>query len=202
MIELFKYAITGINILPTSLLGLMILYWLIVIIGVFEFDFLDFDFDLNVDGADTLSSAYSLLAFFKVAGVPFMVLLSVAILNIWIIAMFVFYLPIKPGGFISGILLFPNFFISLCITKYELKPLARLLAGSEYVDRKNISIIHEWCTLICDVSGDRLGQAIIKTNGAEIVINVKAENNKAFIKGERAVVFSKDTEKDFYYIIK
>ena len=43
MPELLKNAFTGGNLIPTVLLILIVLYWLIAIIGAIDFDILDLD---------------------------------------------------------------------------------------------------------------------------------------------------------------
>ena len=49
MKELFNAAISSPNIIPTALLGLVLLYWLTVVIGALDFDALDFDVDTDID---------------------------------------------------------------------------------------------------------------------------------------------------------
>ena len=60
MSELFENAVTGVNIIPTVLLGLIIIYWITVILGALDIDFLDID----LDGAEnTTGPFYAVLAF-------------------------------------------------------------------------------------------------------------------------------------------
>ncbi|MGL5677657.1 MAG: hypothetical protein ACRDDX_14705 [Cellulosilyticaceae bacterium] len=198
MAELLKNAMTGVNIIPTVLLGVVLLYWLIVIIGVIDFEFLDFD--LDVDGADQ-GPFYAILAFLNLAEVPFMLVLSIVALNWWIIAMLLCYLPITIGGVVSGILFIPSFGVSLVITKYVTRPLKGIFKHTTL--EKDEYVIGQLCTLRCDIEGDRLGQAEIERDGAQLVINVKAENKgQTFHKNDVALVSSRDREKNIYYIIK
>lgn len=199
MPELLKNAFAGGNIIPTVLLILVVLYWIIVIIGVLDFDL--FDFDLDLDAGD--SPFYVLLAFLKVGELPFMFVFSILILNFWIIAMLMYYLPITSGGVVNTILLIPAMILSMYITKYECLPLRFILKDSnrEY-NRENV-IITQLCTLLCDVNNGRLGQAEIKREVGDLVVNVKSEyEGVSFHKNEVALVVRKDIDKDIYYIVK
>ncbi|MBH1940766.1 hypothetical protein I5677_07690 [Mobilitalea sibirica] len=203
MSELLKNAFTGGNLIPTVLLILVVLYWIVVIIGVLDFDFLDFDFDVG----DTSGPFYALLAFLKVGEIPFMFVFSILILNFWIIAMLMYYLPISPGGTVNTILLLPTMILSIFITKFECIPLKAMLKNSSIHSNREIEtiVIGQFCTLKCDVENGRLGQAEIKREGegATLIINVKPEfDGVAFHKDEVAYVYRKDTIKDIYYIVK
>lgn len=197
--ELLKYAVTGVNIIPTVLLGLVVLYWIIAIIGALDFDFLDFD----LEGVDNSGPFYAILAFLNVAELPFMLVLSIWILNFWIVAMLMYYLPITAGGLVNGILLIPAMVISMFITKYETIPLKGIFKYSNMQDNRGNQVIKQLCILMCDVKKGRIGQAEIKKDGASIVINIKSEvDEESFHKDEIAFVTRKDTNKNLYYIVK
>lgn len=201
MTELLKNAVTGVNIIPTVLLGLVLLYWITVIIGALDFDFLDFDLDL--ESIDNSGPFYAILAFLNVAELPFMLVLSILTLNFWIIAMFMYLLPIVAGGLLNGVLLIPAMGISMAITKCMTHPLKGIFRYSNVQDNSGNGTIEQLCTLMCVVSNGRLGQAKIKRDGASIVINVKAEyEQESFEKDEVAFVSRKDTNKNIYYIVK
>lgn len=196
---MLKYAITGVNIIPTVLLGLVVLYWIIAIVGVLDFDFLDID----IDTSDSAGPFYAILVFLNVAELPFMLVLSILILNFWIISMLLYYLPIIQGGLINGLLFIPVIIVSIIITKYEVIPLKGIFKYSNMQDNMGNEATEQLCTLMCQVNNGRLGQAKIKRDGASIVINVKSEYDKeSFDKDEVAFVSRKDTDKNIYYIVK
>jgi hypothetical protein len=200
---LLKYAFAGGNIIPTVLLILIVLYWIVNIIGALDLDFLDFDLDTDLEGGTDSGPFYSLLAFLKVGELPFMFVFSILILNFWIIAMLMYYLPITPGGVVNTALLIPIFILSTVITKLEFLPLKIMLTNSSVEDHRNNSVLEQLCTLKCEVKDGRLGQAEIERDGASVVINVKSEyEGVSFCKDEVAFVIRKDTDKDIYYIVK
>ncbi|MGL5353153.1 MAG: hypothetical protein ACRDA5_07490 [Clostridium sp.] len=201
MAELIKNAITGVNIIPTVLLGIVLVYWIIVIIGAIDIDFLDFDLDLDgdIDGGPF----YALLAFLNLDKFPVMFIISIACLNFWIIAMLVYYLPISRGGLLNGILLIPILIVSLLITRIITNPLKGIFNNLNVKDDRANEITSQLCKLNCDVKNGRLGQANIERDGASLLINVKSEYEEdEFVKDEEAYVKRKDSEKNIYYIIK
>ena len=201
MPELFNYAMTGGNIIPTVLLLLVVLYWIVVIIGVLDLDFLDVDLDVEV--GDAAGPFYAILAFLKVGQLPFMFVFSIIILNFWIIAMFMYYLPITPGGGVNTLLLLPAIILSTFLTKLEFLPFKGMFKRSSMQETTENDILRQLCTLRCDTDKDRLGQAEVKRDGASVVINVKPEfQEESFHKDEVACVFRKDMDKNIYYIVK
>ncbi len=198
MLEMLTNAVTGVNIIPTFLLGLVMLHWLIVMLGVFDFEFLEFE----VDGAETAGLLSGVFAFLNVAGLPISLFVSIILLNFWILSMMVYYLPIEAGGMINGILLVPIFIVSVLFTKYETTPLKGVFAASTK-QKRNKPIVFRTCTLRGALENDQIAQAEIRREGAPTIINVKAEYaGDSFAKGEVVIVMDKDPNVDVYYIIK
>lgn len=200
MSELIKNALTGVNIIPTVILGLVLLYWITVIICVIEFDLLDFDFDVDMDS----EVFQGLLVFLNLKEIPFMVVMSILSLVFWILSMMLYRLPIEPGGFINGLILIPILIISLLITKVATNPLKKLFKRNyeEGIDHDGV-VIGQLVTLVSSIKDGRLGQGEILRDGASLLINVKAEKEEeTFDKNEVAYVYRKDDDRNIYYIIK
>ena len=168
--------------------------------GALDFEVLDIDLDLDSGDGGPLAALALLL---NVGKVPFALVMSMVVLNFWIVSMFLYYLPIEPGGVLNGLLLIPAFFGAAVITRYEVQPLKRVFRTTKKPKDIEHRVLDQRCVLLCDVSDGRLGQARIKQEGAAVVINVKAEfDSDAFKKDEVAFVFRKDEEKNIYYITK
>lgn len=195
---MLRFATSGVNIIPTVLLGLMLFYWIFAIIGMFDFELIDFD----MEGAD--GGPFDALAIFlNVGEVPFALVLSLIIINNWIIAMMMYFAPIESGGLISGLLLIPIFIASVLITKFQIIPIRYMIENSKRPNGISDRVLEKACTLLSDANENKLGQADIPRNGASIVVNVLPENaHESFTKGEHAVVIRKDEEKNIYYIAK
>ena len=178
---------------------MVVLYWIIVIIGVFDFDIFDLDLD-TFSESDIVSG---LFVFFNTAELPFMLFFRIWALANWSLSMMVYYLPIEKGGLINGMILIFIAIASLFLTKYVTMPLKGIFKMSDSEDSGEIPIVGQICTLRCSVVKGRLGQAIIRKEGASTVINVVAEaDDISFAKGESAYVYSKDTKRNMYYIQK
>lgn len=209
MLDLLKTAITGVNIVPTILLGFVILYWLTVIIGAIDIDLFDIDLDLDLDldmdlpdGEIITSPFYGFLTFLNVGDVPFMLVLSIFSLSLWTISMIISVLPIVSEGWLNTVLIIPNIILSIFVTKVVTTPLKSLFKGIMRDVESDIKIEGQICTLLSDVTYGRLGQAEIERLGSSILINVKVEDKEeAVSKGDRAIVVKKVADKG-YYIIK
>ena len=161
MSELFNNALTGVNIIPTILLGFVLFYWITVIIGVIDFDLFDIDIDgdFDVDAGGDIGPFHAFLAFLNLADLPFMLVFSVIILVFWIIAMFIFLLPITPGGLINGLLLIPAFIVSVLIAKIITNPLKKVFKRvyEEEVYQEE-PIVGQIVILTCELKGGRLAK--------------------------------------------
>lgn len=196
MFDLLRTAVTGVNLIPTTLLGLIILYWLIVILGALDIDFFDLDLDVDIS-----NPFYDFLAFFNTGDLPFMLVLSIFSLPFWTISMIVSVFV--STGWMNVVLIIPNVVLSLFITKAVTQPLKGVFKGILKQDAESEKKIEgQLCTLLCDLTYGRLGQAEIDRVGSSIRINVKVDGEgETLFKGDKAIVIKKDHEKD-YYIIK
>lgn len=177
------------------------MYWLTAIIGLVDFEGFDFDFDL--DSGDGAGGASGLALFFRIGEVPLPVVISLLVLNFWVVAMLLYYLPIKSGGLMNGLLLIPTLALAMGITGLELTPLRHLFKSTAIPNDLAHKVMDKRCELLSDVKNGRLGQGRIHQRGAGVVVNVKAEfAEESFNKGEVAFIFRKDPEKDLYYITK
>lgn len=202
MRELMENAFTGVNIIPTLLLCLILLYWITVIIGIIDLDF--FDFDIDLDAGNSMEGFQAILAFFNIKEIPIMIVISILSLFFWILSMLIYLLPITPGGLVNGILLIPTLAISLFMTKLVTWPLKGLFKNIyKEIPVEEEEVIGQLVTVSCDIKDGRLGQGEIKRDGASILINVKSEFDKdIFEKYEEAYVTKKDEDKNIYYIVK
>lgn len=204
IIELLEYAFKGVNIVPTVLLLLVVSYWLIAIIGALDFDLFDVEIDIDaLDGTDALSPLQSIAIFLRIGKVPFGLVISIWVLDFWVMAMLMRFLPINHGGALNGLLLVVAFIISFILTKYQIIPLGKIF-NTEILHNDGIDLaIENRCTLLSDLEPGRLGQAAVYRVGADIVINVMTDfSTDHFKKGERALIMRKDEKKNIYYVTK
>lgn len=202
--ELIRFAFTGFNVVTSVLLILVLIYWIIMILGVIDFDLFDFDLDFDLDGIEDMGPLEAVLAFFNVSELPFMLVFSVLILIFWILSMLLHQLPVTPGGLINHLLLLPAFVISLLLTKVITNPMKKLFRQvHDEENQRGMAVIGQLVVLNCDLYPDKIGQAELKRDGASILVNVKPEfEGVTFQKNEEAYVTKKDEQRDLYYIVK
>lgn len=212
MLEVFQAAISPLNIVFTVMLILVVLYWICVILGAFDIELFDVDLDIGTDidadvdiDADTEVHGpgflRAFLAFFYVGEVPVMVLLSVMVCSMWFISMFGnYYLNPAQSWLIAMPIFIGNLFASLMIIKAIGKPLKKFFDMFEKDYNAPRPVLGRLCTVTTTKVSDELGQAQVKTKGAEITLNVITENGETLHKGEQAVVVRKDENKGVYVI--
>ena len=128
MIDLIQTAFSPVNAVVTVLLILNVIYWITVILGVLDVDFLDIDLpdsgleidsdiEVDVDAAGEIdmnlgegSILRSVLHFFYIGEVPIMLLASILILSMWMLCMFGNHYFNPMGSFLVAL---PVYAISL-----------------------------------------------------------------------------------------
>lgn len=207
--EVLTEAVKPANLVFTVLLGIVIIYWIMVILGALDTDFLDIDFDSDVDvdadadfDADGGGALQGLLEFFYVGEIPVMVILSVLALSLWTISVLSNHY-LNPAGtmLIALPLAAGNLFVSCIVVKILGVPLSKFFKSFDTDANASRPVIGRICKIVTtEISGDRLGQGEMSSKGAPILINVKAEGDQVFKKGDEAIVLSKDPETGVYLV--
>ena len=219
MIDLIQTAFSPVNAVVTVLLILNVIYWITVILGVLDVDFLDIDLpdsgleidsdiDVDVDAAGEIdmelghdSILRSVLHFFYIGEVPIMLLLSILILSMWALCMLGNH-HFNPSS--SFLLAMPVYVISLIASLVICRIFAMPLKKIYNMFNKDYNAPRKVTGRICIITttsvSDKMGQAEVKTKGAPIVLNVISDSKHVFHKGDEAVVVAKDKEKGIYTI--
>lgn len=224
MNELLDASLSAPSIVPTILLMLVLLYWFSTMIGLVDlstFDIhLDVDKDINVDkdiqvqkhielkgdstdGSDSSVSVTwlnSVLTFFNLGHVPFMVFLSFLVLPMWIISLLANYFLGNTSGILGTLLLLPNLFVSLFIAKILTTPFVKIFAALNKEDNSQQVILGKVCTLMIAANDEAIGQASVKINGAPLMLNVKTSKGTSLEKGKTALIIDYHPESKSYLI--
>ncbi|HLK98816.1 MAG TPA: hypothetical protein VK364_13675 [Hymenobacter sp.] len=213
MTELLHAAVSPPNILSTSLLVFVLLYWLTVILGLLDFKTLDISTNHNLEvsheahaatdhsgvGVSWLNNA---LAFFNLGRVPLMVFLSFVALPLWVGSILLNYY-LGNAALVPGLLLLiPLFIGSLLLAKVLTTPFVHLFAALERNHDNGAQPLGKVCTVLLPTSQERMGQARVRLlNGAPLVLNVRAASASSELrKGDSALVIDYDTERRCYLI--
>ncbi len=202
------------NLPWTLLLGLVVLYWVGVIVGALDLDAFDFDLDADVDvdadadvEVDTDASVHGgsallgVLRFFEFGTVPTMVIVSFFALGGWTAAL-LFNFHFGGSTLVGFLLLIPIFLVALAVTKVTAVPLAALFRQLENEDTGTVTVEGQICTVKSSKVDGESGQAEVKSKGAPVLLNVRTRNGEVLHRGDEAVVVEPDPETGTYFVAR
>lgn len=185
----------------TALLGVVILYWILAIIGVVDFEHsgfeidLDHDMDANADGAD-LGTLASYIVAFGLNGVPFSIVISLLILFSWLFTgLFADHiLPWIPTLLLklavgTGVM-FAAFAASIPVTARIVRPMRRIFVTHNA--RSNMSLVGQSCKVLTQQVTADFGRAEVSDGGAGLNIRIWAATPNLLTKGSTARIVDYD----------
>jgi hypothetical protein len=212
MIEFLNYTIAPVNIIPTALMMLVLVYWITVFIGLLDLHFLDIhidldkDFDSDIDSNGHIAHGHSsgflseFLSFFNLGKVPFTIFLSVFSLALWVMALLAnYYFNITRFGE-SVLLLFPIVFISLLITKFATEPLAGVFQKIDESAKIDESFIGTTGKVVISISKGTFGQIEVERNNSSIKLNAIAADDSELKLNQSVIITDYISEKDYYVV--
>jgi hypothetical protein len=200
--ELWEQAILPGNLPLTILLGLVIVFWGITLLGLINSDSLDFDIDADaggdVDGLHDIPGA--LLRAVNAGSVPVTVVLSVLVLAMWIVSMVLNYY-FNPEG---GLLLSAGFFLAAFIlgviaTKILTQPLVPLMRRLK--DAENAAPVIGETGIVRSIDIDsKFGQIeVARPDGAPALLNARlGPDAEPAPRGATVVIVSQDEATGIY----
>ena len=225
MFEFLQLCFSPINIIFTTLLGGVFLYWTMFLVGAVGLDLFDIDadVDVNVDvdadvGAPDVGSAHggghdahlhghgssgfvSVLRFFNVGDVPLMILVSALVGTMWAVSILSCHYFNPQKSLLGAILWFvPNLLISLLFTKIVTSPFRYLFGKANLGIQAPTRIVGKTCVITTSEVTPKFGQARIEQEGAPITLNVRCSADVTLHKGDEAVVTEHDTDTDTYFV--
>lgn len=229
MKELFEAAFSGVNLIPTVFLLLILVYWIFVIIGAMDMDVInidietdvdldvdvdvdadvdmdtdaDVDSDVDADSHDIGSVAFlnSILTFFNLGKIPFMVWLSFLIIPMWVISILFNHYLHNSSFLISLVALIPNLVASLLVSKVLTTPIAVIFTKIKKNDDDSFKYTGKMCTVLMQASHNRFGQAEIKRDGNTYRVNILTKNESIVLdKGQTALIIEFIPEKKCYLV--
>jgi hypothetical protein len=183
MLEVLTESIRYVNLPFTVLLGVVVLYWLFVMLGALDLSTGgDADADAHHEGGGSGWFGH-VLHFINVGEVPVMLVASVMILCLWIGSLMTNYYFAGDSVLLACAFLVPNLVLSLIVTRYvtlPLRPLFRYLMKEHGEER---IVVGQTCQIITSEATETFGQAQIDTSGAPLLINVRTIDGSALPKG-------------------
>lgn len=179
------------NAIMTILTGVSAVYWIFTflagdILGNLDLG-VEFDTDLSDtvgDGVEVTSANPSLfqqaMQYINVGKVPLMVIISVFKFIAWIGTLISsILLNTMAWGWRSTLLLIPIFIITFFITRWATQPLVKIYRQMGYNGEDAYDLLGRTAQLKSNISGEKLGSAVLKINTEIIKINVQSKDGRA-----------------------
>lgn len=189
--------------LLSALLAVVLVYWLLALLGLVDFETDGLEWQADVDPSE-LSGAAALLVGLGLGGVPFSIAGSLVVLLAWtfscLAAMWV--LPTEPGllmqiGAGTGVLLLALAW-GVLLTSRLIRPLRPLF--KTHTAQANAELVGQACRVLTGSVDDKLGQAEIEQSGASLKVRVWAPSPNAFTRGSPARIAEYDAARGRYRI--
>lgn len=191
----------------TTMLGVVLVYWLLAIIGIVDFDSSGVDLDLEAHAEGSVTDI-GVLAGYVVAmglnGVPFSIVVSLLVLLGWVLSCLagMWLLPLVPTAGLQWLagtgVLVGSFVAAVPVTARIVRPLRGLFITHNA--ESNVALIGETCRVITGTVDERFGRAEIKRRGANLNIRVWANTPNALTKGSAARIVDYDEANGRYLI--
>lgn len=210
MNEIFTLATHPVNLPYTALLCLILVYWVTVILGVLDFDFLDVeveaevDMDIDID-ADTdvqvgVGGFAGFLTFLHIGKVPFMLFMSILAISLWVTAMIISALILPAGGVYFLTWLLPILITGLAMTKILTYPFKRVHSKLNQLATRSRDLIGKTCTIVTGAGPSGYGQAEITHDSQHFLLTVFADGDHNLQKGTPSLIIGYDSEKEAYEV--
>ncbi len=213
MKELWEQAIIYYNLPLTILLGFVVVFWLLSLLGTVDLDTLDIDLntevnadaDVDVNGSDGAADGFfgSLLRFVNAQDVPVMVILSLLTLLMWGIGILGnFYLNPGESGLLALGFLFINFIISVLLVKAITEPLRPFMRAIKNDQEHQEPLVGLSGTVKSRSLDSDFGQVEVpRDKGAPALLNaILPEGRETLQRGDRILVIDFDKERDKYLV--
>jgi hypothetical protein len=207
MEQLLEVASQFPTVIYSTVLGVVVIYWLIGMLGLVDLGFSgDADLELDVD-SDIDVSVGGLTGFmltFGLTGVPFTLVISIITLICWLISFYLqFYiLNWLPDGWLyylmGAIASFIIFVVSLPLTAIVIRPLKGMFKSVETTLSDHL--VGNSATIVTGTVSETFGQARLFNNGAEMLLDVRCDPEHTLKKGDKVLLIEYLTEKYTYIV--
>ncbi|MDR0996744.1 MAG: YqiJ family protein [Zoogloeaceae bacterium] len=207
------------TVLYTVLLGAVLVYWVLALIGLVDFDStgpdLDIDTDVEIDTdvsahdlpdgeVDGISTLAGWLIALGLGGVPFSIVVSLLTLFGWVFCclLSLWVLPWVPTTLLrlavgTGVLLTAAA-LSVPLAACIVRPMRRLFVSHQAIS--NAALVGQECVVVTGTVDEKFGRAEVPARGAGYRIVVVAETPNTLKRGDRAVIVEYDPVVHHYRI--
>lgn len=212
--ELFQQALQPIQLPWTTLLGLCLGYWILVLTGLLDLDShgdattlvdphgpLNADADASIDAGEVHGLIKPLAQFFNLGEVPLVVTVSFFALFGWLLSMSL-NLILNPwnSGLLGLALLAPTMLAAGLATRHATKPIGKFFRMLNYQGETHKPVVGRSCVIMTTEATPTFGQAQVDQEGAPLLINVRTFGDLVLKKGDPALIIKHDAETGVYTV--
>lgn len=196
------------TVIYTALLGVVLFYWLLALVGVVDIDsggpHVDTDLHADADAEDIGDLAAYLVAF-GLNGVPFSVVVTLMVLVSWTLSCLagMWLLPLVPTAILQAVagtavlLVAPA--IALPVTARAIRPMRGLFVTHAAIS--NTALVGQSCRVLTTSVDAQFGRAEVSTRGAGLNIRVWAATPNNLTRGSPARILEYDAAGERYLIV-
>ncbi len=209
---MFASLLTAATAFPTAvytvLLGVVLVYWLLAIIGMVDFESsgIDLDIETHADASvDDLGTLASYVVAFGLHGVPFSIVVSLLVLVGWTLSFLagvtvLAWVPTDILKWLVGlVVLVVAFALSIVITARLVRPLRGLFV--HHTAQSNASLVGQTCRVLTGTVDERQGRAEVAQRGASINIRVWSPSPNSLKRGDTALITEYDAGTHRYLVM-
>ena len=190
----------------TTLLGVVLFYWLLAMVGVVDFESGGVDADAGHDATGhDLGALAGYVVAFGLQGVPFSIVVSLLVLVSWTLSCLggMWLLPLLPGSgpsWTAGALLaLASVSLAVPVASRLIRPLRGLFVTHAAIH--NASLVGQSCKVLTQTVDEKSGRAEVAQRGANLNIRVWARTPNALARGTTARIVAYE-EKAARYLIE
>ena len=197
---------------PTAIysvaLVVVIGYWLLAMLGTFDLDVLDADIDLDLDGdVGEIGRFAGLMTTLGFTGVPVTIVISLLVLNGWIVCYFLSVLVPDFPQFIfiiqlvieTGIAI-GSFMIAIPVTATMIKPMKGLFVSLNQ-GPKSRSLLGVSCQVRSSRLDQGFGEVECQHDGASLIIKARSIGEAKFATGDTVVLVEHMADTDTFNVV-
>ncbi|MCP4486542.1 MAG: DUF1449 family protein [Gammaproteobacteria bacterium] len=196
------------TVIYTTALVVVVGYWLLSFTGTFDLDAFDIEIDLDVDTeVGQIGGVAGLLTTLGLTGVPITIVISLLVLNAWIVCYFGSMAVSSLAEFASLInvvvgvgVATVSFAVSILVSANMIKPLKGLFKKVNQAP-KSKSLLGSICRIRSSRVDHEFGEAECQHDGASLIIKVRATGEQTFVTGETVVLIEHNPDQDFFNIV-
>ncbi|MBU0747184.1 MAG: DUF1449 family protein [Gammaproteobacteria bacterium] len=209
---MFASLLTAATAFPTAiytvLLGVVLVYWLLAIIGMVDFESsgIDLDIETHADASvDDMGTIASYVVAFGLHGVPFSIVVSLLVLVGWTLTFLagvtvLAWVPTDILKWLVGlVVLLVAFALSIVITARLVRPLRGLFV--HHTAQSNASLVGQTCRVLTGTVDERQGRAEVAQRGASLNIRVWSPSPNSLKRGDTALITEYDAGTHRYLVM-